>query len=302
MDEPPGVTAARIREIHFGGDGMPEARGFLARNQVERFRRRIGASLAADPVTLPAEEHRRHVAGLFARLGELDFYELLGVGPEARDEEVHRAYVTAARLLHPEHAPRLAMAGAEAALELLFERTTEAYLTLSDPDRALRYATALGERRPPGAAGTAEREEERRREAARQFQIAHNLATDGRYHDAVQVLQQVVSLAPRSDYFALLSECLAHNPNWLPRAVEAARSAVELSPESAVLLTRLAHLHERRGDRARAMARYREALELDPTLADARAGIERLAAEAPDSRSGGLVRRLLSRLGRGPRA
>lgn len=275
---------------------MAEVRGFLAQNQVERFRRRIAASLASEPVTLPVEEHRRHVAALFARLGELDFYELLQLPPQARDEEVHRAYVAAARLLHPQHAPRLALPAAEAALELLFERATEAYLTLSDADRAGRYAAEItGRQRPAPHAGR--RGEERRREAARQFQIAESLATDGRYHDAVQVLQQVVQLERRSEYFALLSECLGNNPNWLPRAVEAARAAVELAPENGVLRARLAHLHERLGDRSQALDRYREALELEPGLADARAGRERLAPEVGGTASGGFVRRLLARLG-----
>lgn len=274
-----------------------EVRGFLAQNQVERFRRRIGASLAQEPVTLPAEEHRQHVAALFGRLGDVDFYELLELKPEARPEEIHRAYVAAARLLHPQNAPRLALPAAEAALELLFERATEAYLTLSDPDRANRYAAGVGERRSSASVGAADRDDERRREAARQFQIAENLATDGRYHEAVQLLSQVVQLERRSEHFALLSECLAHNPNWLPRAVEAGRTAVDLAPDSAVLRARLGHLHERRGDRARALIRYREALERDASLADARAGIERLEPEAEDDRSAGIVRRLLSRLG-----
>lgn len=275
---------------------MAEVRGFLAQNQVERFRRRIGASLASEPVTLPAEEHRRHVAALFAQLGDLDFYELLQVMPQAREEEVHRAYVAAARLLHPHNAPRLALPAAEVALELLFERATEAYLTLSDADRAVRYAAGMVGRQRSAPVGRG-RDEERRREAARQFRIAQSLATDGRYHDAVQVLQQVVKLERRSEHFALLSECLANNPNWLPRAMEAARAAAELAPENAVLRARLAHLHERTGDRSQALDRYREALELDPDLADARAGRERLTPEVESTASGGFVRRLLARLG-----
>lgn len=258
---------------------MRSSKGFLDTQVTRRFHERIGESLARQPLDIQPGAHRERLKALLSGLGEMSFYQLLGVSPGSSEDEVHRAYSELARIVHPMHAKPLGMTSNLGALELLFERVTEAYLTLNDPDRSRVYQMATGMR----AGSRVEPSPEQRRkeqvdQASRYFRVSRGLMAESRYHDAVQTLQQAVKLDPKAEYYSLLGEALAHNPNWLKDAVHAYRSAVELAPHDAVLRTALALVLERAGGGSRAEEQYNAALALDPESADAQAGVARLQA------------------------
>jgi tetratricopeptide (TPR) repeat protein len=254
------------------------AQGFLGAERLARFRQRIEASLEERPQELSVEAHRQRIAELLTDLGARNFFELLGVGPTTEEAQVHRAYTKLARVVHPVHARMLSMEGREPALEILFERATEAYLTLSDRDLRARYErelAATGWR--PEAVSDEARGEEKRREARRQFAIAEHLAAGGQYHDAVQLLEQVVRLDPLGEYFALLGRCLARNPHWTQEAINRYLEAVRLEPRTAAYRRELGLLFERAGNRARARQHLEGAAGLDPTDEVTREALERRA-------------------------
>ena len=73
----------------------------------------------------------------------MDFYVILGLAPGASPAEIKRAYRRLSRRYHPGVNP------GDRQAEALFEQITEAYQTLSDPERRSRYDTAGGVAGPP---------------------------------------------------------------------------------------------------------------------------------------------------------
>ncbi|MFQ5351416.1 MAG: tetratricopeptide repeat protein, partial [Thermoanaerobaculia bacterium] len=270
----------------------------VARQLVERFGERIRQELVRKPLELDTEEHRSKLKDLLQRLGEMSHYELLGLSLGAESEAIHDAYIRVARLVHPAHSRRLGLAG-QGGLELLFERATEAYLTLSDPERTRTYLDRVGaaevsEQHQPAAA---ERREELRGMAAEKFRVAANFANREDYFSAVQLLEQAVEIDPQPQYYALLGECQENNPRWVERALASYSQAVHLSRSDPELRTRLAGCYEKLGQSDRAKEEYEAALERMPGFPDAVAGLQRLKKpeRAEGATGGGWLENLLSR-------
>lgn len=75
--------------------------------------------------------------------GSPDYYRVLGVPPKATVEQVKAAYHRRARRYHPD------VNGGDTALQERFKLCSEAYQTLSDPDRRGRYDTQRWASRSP---------------------------------------------------------------------------------------------------------------------------------------------------------
>jgi curved DNA-binding protein CbpA len=88
------------------------------------------------------QERMREVDALYERLGELNYYQLLGLPTEADEEGVKQAYFLLARRFHPDSYFRKPIGGRREKLELIFKVLTRAHEVLRSPEMRAEYDAA----------------------------------------------------------------------------------------------------------------------------------------------------------------
>lgn len=262
-----------------GADGSRRKWGdnILSPRVLEQFSRRIAEDLQAEPLALDARAHRAKLADLLSRHGQMDFYQLLGIDPRAGEDEVFQAYSALARIVHPSHAAHLGLEGKDEASRVLFEKATEAYLTLADPRRRASYNTMAGVH-VRVTVDQQQRDEEKRTIAEQNYRRAAACLSQMDFSLAVDLLKEATRMDPRPEYFARLGMAQAKNPQWRNHAVESYGRAVELDPDDAGIRAGFGGLLEEMERREEAREQYRQALRLMPDHAEARAGLDRLGS------------------------
>ena len=265
----------------------PQTQDILTPKLLDTFLERVARQLDEQPVDLDRQAHRQRLADLLGRLGTLTHYELLGLDLKAVDDGLFAAYSDLARIVHPRHAEVLGLVDRDAALRVLFERATEAYLTLSDPKRRASYNTMAGIH-VDVQIGAAQREQEKREIARHNYQRSASCLAEMDFSQAVELLKEAARLDPQPEYFARLGLAQAKNPNWRHHAVESFRRAVELKPDDGNIRFGLANLLEEMGREDEARDQYQEVLESLPGHVGAKGGMERVgggAMKAPAGKS-----------------
>lgn len=216
-------------------------------DELRVFSERIAKRLAERPLDLDPGFHRERVAGLLRLAGDAGFYQLLDLPPTATAQEIHDAYEQLARLVHPVNAPLLGLSGREGVLEMLFERITQAYLNLSQPDRRKAYDRGMSSQAWSKALGPApsQRRDEVRDVADRYHKRALELIAKEELFLAIEVLREAVRISPQADLYALLGKLQAKNPRWLRVAAENLQQAMALGAKDSDLPAAL-HEVERR--------------------------------------------------------
>ncbi len=275
------------------GDGADAGQGWqagvLSPRLLKQFTERIAEDLESEPLALDPQAHRANLGELLSRLGEMNYYQLLNIDPRADSDEVFAAYSRLARLVHPSHAARLGLQSKDVAVRVMFEKATEAYLTLSDPRRRASYNTVAGVH-VHVAVAREQRDEEKRKIAEQNYRRAASCLSQMDFSLAVDLLKEAARMDPRPEYFARLGLAQSKNPNWHGHAVESFRRSIELDPENAGTRVAYGKLLEEMDGRDEARKQYQEALELMPDHPEAQAGLNRLGGAAFDrvsSKAGG---------------
>lgn len=285
-----GLVASQGRKEAESGSIVPA-------RTLHRFLERIAEGLEDQPIDLPPEQHRARLAELMGRQGALDHYSLLGVERGASDTEFSSAYQNLGRLVHPSHAASLGLAGKEGTLELLFERATEAYLTLSDPHRRSAYKNMMGLHQAV-AVEEGQRAEEKRSIARQHYLQGASYLAEMEYSTAVDLLKEAARLDPKAEYWATLGKAQAKNPKWRRHAIGSFRNAIELESNNPGFHLALAKVYESSEQLDEAKASYARVLELMPSNVDAQVAMDRLAAgssPAPGTPKPGGLRGVLGR-------
>lgn len=220
------------------------------------------------------QEAIRETLEIHGRLGQLDFYQLLGVGRTAGDEEIKKAYFKQARRFHPDRFGRSADAELREKIDSVFDAITKAYRTLTS--RELR---AIHESKLAGPAPADDKDHSRNAEI--RFRQGKTLFSQGRYEEAQVLLEEAVRLKDdKGDYYLLLAMAESKIPSLSKKAERDFLRAIEIEPWNPEAYAGLGYLYRQVGLALRARKQFEKALEIDPDHKAACQGLEETDGEA----------------------
>lgn len=206
-------------------------------------------------------------------------HEVLGVTAAASRQAVERAYEEAKALFSRDRVLPRVRDKFRSELAVIESRLIEAYLRLTQPDRAEAAPRAETLRdAPTGADDLLVRvemdktrsklaSEENSRVAEGYFNKARKAVRDGDYHNAIQYGKLAISYKQDdARYYYMLADCQARNPEarWQHQAEQNYTRATELDPWNAEYWVSLGRFYKKRGLALRARKNFEEALKLSP--------------------------------------
>ena len=219
-------------------------------------------------------ERRLEAERLIEKGEKANYYELLGVPPEASDKEIQRAYIGRAKQFHPDRATG-DLTDLRPHLADLFARISAAHQILKDPTQRSAYLEELRAKQS-GALEPRETEEDLVRkllDADEGFFKANILMKRNRLDEAEELVRKAVEVNPeQGDYLALQTWIEARRRRRtepVTDLIEILKKAVELAPASEQAHFYLAQLLHQDGQSKDALKSYERVMELNEHNIDA---------------------------------
>ncbi|MEM9193810.1 MAG: DnaJ domain-containing protein [Myxococcota bacterium] len=127
---------------------------------------------------------RRRILDTFYRMDDLNFYELLGVDPDATKTEIRKGYFELSKVFHPDTKFGKELGSYKQKMEAVFKRLTEAYDILGKKRTRLEYDNYMQLRRKTRAAH--DQVEKIDREAERIEKAAQRVAEQAVVHPSTE--------------------------------------------------------------------------------------------------------------------
>jgi len=227
----------------------------------------------ADESSPPAEvrEQLAEAVELHHKLGEMDYFQLLGVDRTADEAEVKKAYLKLARRFHPDLFGRHLEPESKRIVDELFDQLTKAYRTLTSKEEKAAYTQK-------GAAPARKDEDKDKGKAADvRFRQAKTLFNAGRFEEAAALLEEAIRAKEgKGDYYLLLAMAESKVPSLAKKAERDYLKAIELEPWNPEPRVGLGVLFKKEGLSARAKKEFERALELEPEHRMARRELEEI--------------------------
>jgi hypothetical protein len=221
-------------------------------------------SAAAETLEEPTEDRedsqvaalRDEVLEKHGQLGEIGLYELLGVERDATPAQIKRAYIQAAKRLHPDALSRLGLGDLKQQANEVFAEITRAQTTLLDVVQRQSYDASLDGHSAVDANQLAQ--------AEALYRKGEILLRAGNFLGAVELLEAATRLWPEeSEYQSAYGWALHRkNPPETERAREHLEKAIALNGDNAEAHQRLGVVLKELGEKEAAAAALARAQEL----------------------------------------
>jgi curved DNA-binding protein CbpA len=238
-----------------------------------------------------AEEAAKEIADLEIFLDQLDqasdYYQVIGLTPEADANEIKLAYYALARRYHPDRFHIQSGTAQHTRISSAFARVTQAYETLTEPGARSAYDATLARTRQfagarnsrvGGVTGATDEigfamglRDEEFPEAGQCFREGLHALQSGQIKLALTQLAAAARLSPRdARYRAHYGRALATGEQTRRLAESELLAAVKLEPSTAMYRTMLAELYFDLNFHRRAQTELQRALTIDPKDTKAR--------------------------------
>jgi curved DNA-binding protein CbpA/Tfp pilus assembly protein PilZ len=195
------------------------------------------------------------------RLGDQDYYQVLGAPRDASFEEIKRYFYKRARQFHPDRYHHRESKELKGQLQALFGRINEAYRTLSSEDARRRYDLDLVTQKT-GGPPRGEPVKTSLEDLVRKGRAAPK---DRNPKAATHFFEQAVQSNPSSGpYRTLLAQALSQIPNRRRDAEFNYKKAIDIAPAQVENYIGLGTLYKQAGLRDRALKQFEQALVWDP--------------------------------------
>jgi len=184
----------------------------------------------------------------------MDYYEILGVSRGAELKQIHIAFRTLSKKMHPDRVSEDLRPKAEAE----YRQIVKAYNTLKDPKQRDKYDKTLSS--PAGSRDEVSKESQ----FQNYYRAGVNRYNNRQYEHAVEFMKKAVFCKPHAEAYYYKGSAESRVPRRKKDAVDSLQKAVEMDPFNAKYLKAYAKLLYDVGLRARAKAAVRKALELLP--------------------------------------
>ncbi len=212
-------------------------------------------------------EFIRKIEDLYSVLGSKSYYELLGVEKDASEKEIRDAYYKLVKKYHPDRYPHLPGYAAEM-LNSIFSAITEAYNTLSEPEKRVQYSMAEQQ---------VETVETTREDLARKrFEEGQAELNRKNLTEAESLFAQAIYLAPEEAKYHYYRGMTLYKIGEIKKAARCLGEAVRLDPNNARYFAELGHLYLKLGFEKRARSMFERSLKVSPGYGRALDGLAML--------------------------
>lgn len=210
---------------------------------------------------------RERLAAKVSAMRRLDYFEVLGVKPNASREDVKRAYFALAKEYHPDKHSESASAEIRALAQQLYDLISQAHDTLTDPAERERYLKQVREGVKPDMGADVGKI----LAAEGKFQKGEELMRDRAFAEAYKQFLEAIALYPdEGEFHAWQGWALFQvDPKNADGAIQSIEKAISLNPKLDKSYLFLGYIQKATGRADKAEKQFEKAIQCNPDCTEA---------------------------------